>query len=104
MDTEGEGGVCTYTQFKSRHKKEHMMNIYLTDSNEEAIVVFVKDHKELYNKIYEKFKYKASKDCLWERFTSSHKLSVKVCKVWLDLQRTHYGKLSQSKSDQAPKK
>ena len=30
-------------------------------------------------------------------------LSVKVCKTWFDTQRTHYGKLTQSKSGQAPK-
>ena len=28
---------------------------------------------------------------------------VKVCKTWFESQRTHYGKLSQSKSGQAPK-
>ena len=31
-------------------KKGHMTNIYLTDSDEEAIVDFVKDHEELYEK------------------------------------------------------
>ena len=35
-----------------------MTNIYLTDSNEEAMVEFVKDHKELYNKTSEYFKDK----------------------------------------------
>ena len=49
MDTEGGGetGTC---QSQSRHKKGHMKNIYLTDSDEEAIVDFVKDHEEIYNK------------------------------------------------------
>ena len=55
-----------------------MTNIFLTDSNEEAIVHFVKDHKELYDKTNEHFKDKARKDCLWERFSKSRKLSVKV--------------------------
>ena len=31
-------------------KEGHMTNIYLTDSDEEAIVDFVKDHEELYEK------------------------------------------------------
>ena len=48
---------------------------------------FVKDHKELYDKTNEHFKDKARKKCLWERFTNSQKLSVKVCKTWFELQR-----------------
>ena len=67
-----------------------MTNIYLTDSDEEAIVDFVKDHK-------------ARKKCLWERFTNSHKLSVNVCKTWFKFQRTHSSKLMEFKSGQAPK-
>ena len=58
-----------------------MTNIYLTDSNEEAIVDFVKDHEELYDKTNEHFQDKARKECLWEIFASSCKLSVKVCKT-----------------------
>ena len=80
-----------------------MINIYLTDSNEEAIVDFVKDHKELYDKTNEHFKEKARQECLWEQFTNSRKLSVKVWKTWVKLQRTCYRKLAQSKSGQAPK-
>ena len=41
-----------------------MTNIYLTDSGKEAIVDFVKDHKELYDKMNEHFKDKARKECL----------------------------------------
>ena len=37
------------SQSQSRHKKGHMVNIYWTDSDEEAIVFFVKDHGELYD-------------------------------------------------------
>ena len=58
------------------------MNVYLTDSDKEAIVDFAKDHEELYNKTNKHFKDKAMTDCLWERFASSSKLSVKVCKTW----------------------
>ena len=35
-------------------------------------------------------------------FANSGKLSVKVCKTWTESQRTHYGKITQSKSGQAP--
>ena len=36
------------------------------------------DHVELYDKT-SKFKDKARKNCLPERFTNSHNLSMKVC-------------------------
>ena len=58
-----------------------MTSIYLTDSDEEAIVDFVKDHEELYDKTNDHFKDKARKECPWEQFTNSQKLSVKVCKT-----------------------
>ena len=61
-----------------------MMNTYLTDSDEDVIVNFVKDHKAFYDEANEHFKDKARKECLLERFASRHKFSVKVCKdlVW----------------------
>ena len=68
-----------------------------------ATAGLIKHHEQLYDKPNEHFKDKARQDCLWERFTSSHKLSVKVCKTWFESQRTRYGKLTQFKSDQAPK-
>ena len=79
------------------------MNIYLTDLDEEAIVDFVRDKEELYNKTNEHFKDKAIKDCMWERYSSTGNLSVKVCKTQFESQGTRYRKLTQSKSGQAPK-
>ena len=73
-----------------------MRNIYLTDSDEAAIVDFVEDHEELYDKTHEKFKEKARKDCFWEQYASNHNLSVKVRKALFGSERTHYGKLTQS--------
>ena len=44
VDTEAGGEVSTsLLQFK--HKKGHITNIYLTDSDKEAIVDFIKDHE-----------------------------------------------------------
>ena len=71
-----------------------MTNIYLMDSDEEAIEDFVKDHEELYDNTNEHFKDTARKECLWERFANSHKLSVKVCKTSFKFQKTCYGKLT----------
>ena len=93
MDTVGRGGAGT-SQTQSRHKKRHMMNIYLTDSDEVAIVDFFKDHEEFYNKTNEHFIDKTKKECQWERFTSNSNLSVKVCNTWFESQWTHYGKLA----------
>ena len=70
------------------------MNIYLTGSDEEAIVDSVKDHEEIYDKTCKHFKGKTREECLWEIFASSCKLSVKVCKTWFEPHRTHYGKLT----------
>ena len=47
MNTDG-GGEAGTSQLQSRHKNGYIMNINLTDSEEEAIVDFVKDHEELY--------------------------------------------------------
>ena len=63
----------------------------------------MKDHQELYDKTSEHFKDKARKECLWERFNNSRKLSVKVCKTWIESQRTCYGQWTQSKSGQVTK-
>ena len=49
---------------QSRYKIGHMTNVYLTDSDEEAIV----DHKELCDKTGEHFKDKARKEFLWQQF------------------------------------
>ena len=105
LDTCTEGGEEAGTsQSNSRHKKGHMTNIYLTDLDQEAIVDFVKDHEEeLFNKTNEYFKDKARKECLWERFANSCKLSVKVCKTLFESQRTCYSKLTQSKPGQVSK-
>ena len=100
-ETEVVGGQARPPQ--SRYKKGHITNINLTDFEEEAIVEFVKDQEELYDKTNEHLKDKARKQCLMEHLTNSHKLFVKVCKTWFDLQRRRYVELTQSKSGQAPK-
>ena len=91
-DTETETGGEVGTS-QSCYEKGHMSNIYLTDSNEDSIADFVKDHEEFYDKTNEYFEDKARKECLFERFANSRKLSVKVCKTSFGWQRKHYGKL-----------
>ena len=97
MDTDVES-----TQF--RQKKGQMKSIFLSDSDEEAIVEFVKQHKELYNKTNDSFKDKQKKKRLWEQLAATRNLSVKRVKKWFKTQRTRYGKLTQTKSGQAAEK
>ena len=99
--TEAGGEVGT-SQSQSKHKKGHMTHIYLMELDEEGILDFEKDHVELYNQTNEHFKDKARKECLWEWFANSPNLSVKVCKIWFELQRICCSKFKQSKSGQAP--
>ena len=54
-DTNTEAGGEAGTS-QSQYKKVYISNIYLTDSDEEAIVDFVKDHRELYDKNDKHFK------------------------------------------------
>ena len=51
---------------QSRQKKSQMKSILLSDSDEEAIVEFVKQHEELYDKTNDSFKdkQKRKKDSL----------------------------------------
>ena len=57
MDTDVES-----TQ--SRQKKGQMKSIFLSDPDEEAIVEFVKQHEELYDKTNDSFKDKQKKERL----------------------------------------
>ena len=81
-----------------------MKSIFLSDSDEEAIVEFVKEHEELYDKTNDKFKDKQRKEGLWERLAASRNLSVNTVKKWFETQYTRYGKLTQMKSGQAAEK
>ena len=86
-----------------------MKSIFLSDSDEKAIVEFVKQHQELYDKIlsqarHDKFKHKHRKEGLWERLASSRNLSDNTVMKWFKSQCTRYGKLTQTKSGQAAEK
>ena len=63
MDTEAGEEMGT-SQTHSTHKKEHMTNIYLMDTDDEATLDFMMNPKELYDKTNDNFKDKARKECL----------------------------------------
>ena len=93
MDTDVES-----TQ--SRQKKGQMKSIFLNDSDEEAIVEFVKQYEELYDKTNDSFKDKQKKERLWEQLAATRNLPVKTLKT----RRTKYGKFTHTKSGQAAEK
>ena len=89
---------------QSRQKKGQMKSIFLSDSDEEAIVEFIKQHEELYDKTNDSFKYKQKKERLWESLAATRNLPVKTMKKWFETQHTRYVKLTQTKSEQAAEK
>ena len=72
-----------------------MKLIFLSDYDEEAIVEFVKQHEELYDKD------KQRKEGCWERPAASRNSSINTVKKWFETQCTRYGKLTHTKSGQA---
>ena len=83
-------------QSHSRHKKGHMTNIYLMDSDEEAVVDFVKDHEELFDKTNEYFK-DDRKECLGEVLQQPQA----VCQGVQDLVQIRKDSLRQAQTVQA---
>ena len=81
-----------------------MKSIFLSDSDSEATVEFVKQHEELYDKINDSFKDKQKKERLWDTLAATRKLPVNTVKKWFETQCTRYGKLTQTKSGQAHEK
>ena len=64
-----------------------MKSIFLSDSDEEAIVEFVKRHDELYDKTNDSFKDKQKKERIWESLAATRNLPVKAVKKWLETQQ-----------------
>ena len=97
MDTDAEST-------ESRQKTGQMKAILLSDSDKEAIIEFVKQHEQLYDKTNESFKDKQKKERLWEEVAATRNLPVKTVKKWFESQCTRYGKLIHTKSGQGAEK
>ena len=74
-----------------------------TDSQEHAIVEFVKEHPELYNKEHGGFHDRERKEALWAEISAELMLQPFDVRWWFESQRTRYGKLSKQQSGQAPR-
>ena len=81
-----------------------MKSIFLSDSDKEAVVEFLKQHDELYDKTNNSFTDKQKKERLWEQLEATRNLPIKTVKKWFETQCTRYGKLTQTKSGQAARK
>ena len=75
---------------QSRQKKGQMKSIFLSDSDEEAIVEFIKQHEELYDKTNDSFKDKQKKQRLSKQLAASRNLPIKTVKKWFETQCTRY--------------
>ena len=65
-----------------------------TDSQEHAIVEFMKEHPELYNKEHGRFHDRQRKEALWAEISAELKLQPFDVRRSFESQRIHYGKLS----------
>ena len=74
-----------------------------TDSQETAIVEFVKEHPEFYNKEHAHFHDRQKKEALWAEISAELKLQPFDVRRWFESQQTRYGKLSKLQSGQAPR-
>ena len=70
--------------------------VTFTDSQETAIVEFVKEHPE-------HFHDRQKKEALWAEISAELKLQPFDVRRWFESQRTRYGKLSKLQSGQAPR-
>ena len=74
-----------------------------TYCQENAIVEFVKEHPEMYDKEHGCFHDRQRKEALWAEISAELKLQPFDVRRWFESQRTRYGKLSKQQSGQAPR-
>ena len=86
----------------SAAKRARVCSIF-TDSQETAIVEFVKEHPVLYDKEHARFHDRQKKEALWAEISAELKLQPFDVRRWFESQRTRYGKLSKLQSGQAPR-
>ena len=86
---------------KNQSAKRARVCATFTDSQEIAIVEFVKEHPEMYGKEHGRFHDRHRKEALWAEISAELKLQPFDVRRWFESQRTRYGKLSKLQSGQA---
>ena len=72
-----------------------------TNRKETAIVEFVKEHPELYDKEHARFHNRKKKEAFWAEISAELMLQPFDVRRWFEFQRMRYGKLSKLQSSQA---
>ena len=85
------------------HSAPERARVCSTFSQETAILEFVKEHPELYDKEHARFHDRQKKEALWAEISAELKLQPFDVRRWFESQRTRYGKLSKLQSGQAPR-
>ena len=65
-----------------------------TDKEEDAIIEFLQNHPEIYNKEHERYADKYHKEALWVEIATELKLDANDVKRWYTSKRTTFGKVS----------
>ena len=68
----------------------------------DAIIEFLQNHPEIYNKERARYADKYHKEALWVQIVKELRLDVNDVKRWYTSKRTTFGKVSKNKSGQAP--
>ena len=90
-------------QSATQQPKEPGSVLHSLTAKKNAIVEFVKEHPELYNKEHGRFHDRHRKKALWAEISAELKLQPFDVRRWFESQRTRYSKLSKLQSGQAPR-
>ena len=99
----GEEERCEEDSESHSAAKRARVRATFINSQETAIVEFVKEHSELYDKEHACFHDRQKKEALCAEISAELKLQPFDVRRWLESQRTRYGKLSKLQSGQAPR-
>ena len=95
-------GCEEYSESHSTAKRARVCATF-TDSQETAIVEFVKEHPELYDKEHARFHDRQKKEALWAEISAELKLQPFDVRRWFKSQKMRHGKLSKLQSGKAPR-
>ena len=86
-----------------KKKKERRLQLVIDRPIEDALVEWIQQHPELYNKAEADYRKTAAKKALWQSKADELKMSVEDLLCWYKSQRTRLGKILMKKSGQEAK-